>query len=135
MSKIAASEAGVRMLCVHQDTMLIGTTTNSLLEMTISGCHDPPLKATVINPTPITQVCQRCNCSTVNVVVWICEVILFSIITNTHKRLILKLLFFRLFLFKYFLNHQKRKHTISLHEINSDIYDYTLRKIIQWRNY
>ncbi|KAK3096016.1 hypothetical protein FSP39_021958 [Pinctada imbricata] len=53
---IPRSEGGVRMFQSHQDSLLIGTTINSILSVSLNKGQGSPLESAVIDPVPITQV-------------------------------------------------------------------------------
>ena len=50
-------EGGVRMLQIHKDTLLLGTTTNSILTAKLAGSAlRNPLSGVQVNKVPLTQV-------------------------------------------------------------------------------
>lgn len=53
--QIPKSEGGVRLLVPHGDSIIIGTTVNSMLSITLSK-KNSPLKDVVLDQVPMTQV-------------------------------------------------------------------------------
>ena len=53
--KLPKLEGGVRLLVHHGDSIIIGTTVNSMLSITPSKRHSP-LKDVVLDQVPMTQV-------------------------------------------------------------------------------